>query len=196
MKIESIYGQLPTLETNRLLLRKLSLDDVEDMYEYTSNETVSRFVNWNPHKSKSETKTYIHFVLQQYFLKKIAPWGIQLKENNKLIGTIDFVSWEPAHRTAEIGYAISHLYWGKGLTSEAVHSLIHLGFTKMELERIQARCIMENLASQRVMEKNHMKYEGTLRKSMLIKGIHRDITVYSILKEEYEKLTLSKTANT
>ena len=84
MKTENIYGQLPIIETNRLLLRKLSLDDANDMYEYTSNEIVSRYVNWNPHKSIGDTKSYIHYVLQQYYLKKIAPWGIQFKENNKL----------------------------------------------------------------------------------------------------------------
>lgn len=186
MNTENIYGQLPIIETNRLLLRKLSLDDANDMYEYTSNEIVSRYVNWNPHKSIGDTKSYIHYVLQQYYLKKIAPWGIQFKENNKLIGTIDFVTWDPVHRTAEIGYAISHLYWGKGLTPEAVQALIELGFTRMKLERIQARCIAENIASQRVMEKTNMTYEGTIRKSMLIKGTHRDIKLYSILREEYE----------
>lgn len=186
MKVEHIYGQLPIIETERLLLRKITNDDAMDMYEYTSNEIVSRYVNWNPHKSIGDTKTYIHYVLQQYYLKKIAPWGIQFKENNKLIGTIDFVTWDTVHQTAEIGYAISHLYWGRGLTSEAVQALIELGFTRMELQRIQARCITENIASQRVMEKTNMTYEGTIRKSMLIKGVHRDIKLYSILKEEYE----------
>jgi len=188
VEIQTIYGQLPVIETDRLILRKISMHDLKDMYEYTSNETVSKYVAWHPHKSIGDTRTYIHYVLQQYHQKKVAPWGVQFKENDKLIGTIDFVSWDLLHRTAEIGYAISHLYWGNGLTTEATEALIKFGFTKMDLVRIQARCISENIASQRVMEKAGMVYEGTIRKGMLIKGIHRDIKIYSILQEEYETL--------
>lgn len=189
MDIESIYGHLPQLETKRLILRKLTLDDANDMFEYTSDEDVSKFVTWDTHKTLSDTKSFINFALQQYNLKKIAPWGIELKENNKLIGTIDFVSWQTAHHTAEIGYAISKDYWGKGITTEACEALIQFGFTYMDLVRIQARCMKENIASQRVMEKNGMIFEGIIRKSIFSKGVHHDIKMYSILKEEYNQLS-------
>lgn len=189
MEIEKIYGQIPVLETNRLILRKLTLEDAEDMYEYTSNEKVSKYVTWESHHSLDDTRGYIHFVLQQYDLKRIAPWGILFKENNKLIGTIDFVSWQPRHQSAEIGYAISHEYWGKGITTEAAQALITLGFTKMGLVRIQARCFIENIGSQRVMEKSGMTFEGIIRKGMCIKGQHRDLKIYSILNEEFSALS-------
>ncbi|WP_042348989.1 GNAT family N-acetyltransferase [Bacillus massiliigorillae] len=186
MEIGTVYEQLPILETDRLLLRKITLQDAEDMFEYTSNPTVSKYVSWEPHRSLTDTRGYIHFVLQQYTLHRLAPWGIELKENNKLIGTINFVAWQPRHKTAEIGYALSELYWNKGFITEAAQAVLSFGFTKMNTIRIEARCLSDNIASQRVMEKNGMTLEGTIRKGLFIKGKHRDIKLYSILKDEFE----------
>lgn len=188
MEIGSIYEQLPILETERLLLRKITLQDAEDMYEYTSNPTVSQYVSWEPHRSLTDTRGYIHFGLQQYTLHRLAPWGIELKENNKLIGTINFVAWQPRHQTAEIGYALSELYWNKGFITEAAKSVLSFGFNEMNTIRIEARCLVENIGSQRVMEKSGMTLEGVIRKGLFIKGKHRDIMLYSILREEFEAL--------
>ncbi|MCM3569150.1 GNAT family N-acetyltransferase [Neobacillus mesonae] len=187
MKIEQIYGNLPALETERLLLRKISLADVDDMFAYCSNEAVSKYVTWETHQSLKDTEQFINFVLQQYGNKRVAPWGIEFKETGKLIGTIDFVWWHPLHQSAEIGYCLSQDYWGKGITTEAAKKVIKFGFEKMDLMRIQARCFTGNFGSQRVMEKAGMSFEGINRKAMLIKGKHRDLKVYSILKEEFLK---------
>lgn len=94
--------------------------------------------------------------------------------------------WEPEHNRAEIGYVISTKNWGKGYGTEVANAVISFGFEQMELERIQARCFIDNIASQRVMEKVGMTYEGTLRKAMFVKGKFQDIKIYSILREEFE----------
>lgn len=190
MEIADIYSSLPTMETERLVLRKIVLDDAEDMFAYGSDPEVSRYVTWNQHHSKSDTEEFVEFVLGQYEAGRLAPWGIEWKETGKIIGTIDFVSWNTNHHFAEIGYVIARNHWGKGITTEAVKELIKYGFTKMGLVRVQAKCFVENIGSERVMEKAGMKFEGILRKSMLIKGKHRDLKMYSILKEEFEALYL------
>ncbi|PLR76245.1 GNAT family N-acetyltransferase [Bacillus sp. V3-13] len=185
MEIEDIYGDLPVLETERLVLRKLTLEDLEDIHSYGSDEEVSKYVTWDTHRSLADTREFLDFVLQQYENKKVAPWGIEYKENKRLIGTIDFVWWKPAHNSAEIGYVLAPQYWGKGIATEAAITIIQFGFTNMDLVRIQARCFVENKASARVMEKAGMSFEGVLRKSMLVKGRHQDIMMYSVLKEEF-----------
>jgi [ribosomal protein S5]-alanine N-acetyltransferase len=184
MEIEKIFGNLPTLETERLLLRKITLEDAWDMHYYGSNENVSKFVTWETHKSLSDTREFIEFVLSKYENKKIAPWGIEYKENGKLIGTIDFVSWQLKHNIAEIGYVLSQDYWGKGITTEAAKEVIKFGFENMDLVRIQARCDIENIGSARVMEKVGMTFEGVIRKGIFVKSKHRDIKMYSIINEE------------
>jgi [ribosomal protein S5]-alanine N-acetyltransferase len=188
MKVEEIYKDIPVLETERLILRKITLDDLEDMFEYGSDEEVSRYVTWDTHKTTNDTKDFIEFVLSKYEKGKVAPWGIELKETGKLIGTVDFVSWSPDHNNAEIGYVLSRAYWGMGITTEAAYELIRFGFEHMELVRIQARCFLKNIGSERVMEKLGMTFEGIVRKGMFAKGKHQDLKLYSILKEEFMRL--------
>lgn len=185
MNIEKIYGDLPILETERLLLRKVTLEDIEDMHLYGSDEEVSKYVTWNTHETISDTKDFLESVLNKYENKQVSPWGIENKENGKFIGTIDFVWWQPNHKIAEIGYVISKDYWGKGLTTEVAKEIIKFGFEEMDLVRIQARCDIENIGSARVMEKAGMSFEGTIRKGMFLKGKHRDLKMYSILKNEF-----------
>ncbi|WP_370630085.1 GNAT family N-acetyltransferase [Fictibacillus sp. 18YEL24] len=186
LEIKDIFSNLPTLETERLLLRKLTVEDAQDMFQYGSDAEVSRYVTWEAHRTLEDTKEFIQFVLKKYEKGELAPWGIVLKETNELIGTIDFVSWQINHKTAEIGYVIAQKYWGQGITTEAGKEILRYGFQNMHLERIQARCFVENGGSERVMKKLGMSYEGTLRKAMFAKGEHQDLNVYSILKEEFE----------
>lgn len=182
--MEEIFGDLPVLETERLILRKITLDDVEDMYSYCSKEEVAKYVTWDIHRTISETKVFVEFALNQYANKQMAPWGIESKESGKLIGSIDYVSWYPNHQKAEIGYVLSQDYWGNGIVTEAAKEVIKFGFEKMDLIRIQARCFEENIGSERVMEKAGMSFEGILRKAMFAKGKHQNLKMYSILKED------------
>jgi [ribosomal protein S5]-alanine N-acetyltransferase len=111
-----------------------------------------------------------------------ALWGIELKENGEFIEIVHFVWWQPQHHSAEIGYVLSKEYWGKGLITEAASAIISFGFENMNLVRIQARCFLENEGSERVMEKLGMSFEGISRKVMYVKGEHKYLKVYSILK--------------
>lgn len=186
MEVKDIFSSMPEFETDRLLLRKLTLEDAEDIFSYASNDEVTKYVTWNTHKTLDDSIDYVKFALGQYENESLAPWGIELKETGKIIGTIDFVSRQTAHNTAEIGYAMSQDYWGKGIMTEAAKALVEFGFNKMELARIQAKCFVENIGSQRVMEKIGMSYEGTLRKSFFFKDKQWDLKVYSIVREDFD----------
>ncbi|WP_243354391.1 GNAT family N-acetyltransferase [Bacillus litorisediminis] len=182
----SIFKPFPILETERLLLRPITLADKEAIFDYSSRPEAAQYVTWEAHKSLSDTQTFLDFVLNQYESGGVAPWGMVIKATNQLIGTIDFVSWNKSHQYGEIGYVCSPDYWGNGYTPEAGQALLRFGFEKMGLVRIQARTFAENQASQRVLKKLGMTYEGTMRKAMKVKGNHWDITMYSILNKEYK----------
>jgi ribosomal-protein-alanine N-acetyltransferase len=185
MKIEDIYHDLPTLETERLLLRKFTLDDAEDVFDYASEPDVSRFVPWEAHQSIDDSYNFIDYVLKQYEAGKLAPWAIVFKRNGKVIGTIDFVAWFPHHFRAEIGFILSKEYWGQGLIVEAAAKVIQFGFERMELNKIEASCMVENIQSQRVLQKLGMRFEGISRQKYFIKGKFWDMVNYSLLKSEY-----------
>jgi len=184
MNREDVFSNFPTLETERLILRKLRLEDAKDLFEYASDKEVTKYVTWEPHKSIEDSINLIKFTHERYEKREGIIWGIVCKENKKVIGTCD-ISPVTKHFRAEIAYALSRDYWGKGIMTEAVKEAIRFGFEKMNLNRIQAMCIPENIGSYRVMEKVGMKYEGLIREYMYIKGKFQDLKLYSILRIEY-----------
>lgn len=180
--------KLPRLETNRLILREIQKEDAEDMFEHASNKNISKYVQWNPHKSIDETKEFINLILSNYIKGEFpAPWAIIYKENNKFIGTIEFTQLNIENRYCEIGYAISEEYWGQGLVAESAIEILRVGFDILYLNRIQACCMTENNQSIKVMTKIGMSCEGVLREYSLVKGIFRDIKMFSILRKEWKK---------
>lgn len=185
--IQKVFGSLPTFETERLKIRLFNKEDVDDLYEYCSDEEVTKYLPFTTYTEKQEAIDRINYCMEGYE-KLQAPilWAIEYKGENKLIGGIDFVKWDDENNVAEIGYVLNKKYWNKGIMTEALATVIKFGFENMGLNRIELCCDERNVASSRVMEKNGLKYEGTLRQKKFIKGEYVNIKCYSILKEEYK----------
>ena len=105
-------------------------------------------------------------------------------EDGRVIGTCGFTSLNFSSDSAETGYVLARDCWGQGYAAEALMRVIDFGFERLGLNRIEAKYMVDNPASKRVMEKCGMKFEGVLRASMKVKGKYRDIGVCSILKDE------------
>lgn len=185
VKFGEISRNLPTLETDRLILRRMTPSDAEAVFAYASDPEVTRYVVWDTHRSIQDSRAFLELAVQKYKSGGEPDWGIVYKGDHRFVGTCGFVGWDVDHARAEIGYVLSRKYWGRGLMPEALRAMIAFGFERMGLNRIEARCIAENTASARVMEKVGMTYEGTLRQRELIKGAYRDMKLYAILRSEY-----------
>lgn len=185
-----MFADLPELVTERLLLRRMCLDDAEAMFAYASDPEVTRYVLFETHRSIEDSREFLRSATEGYERGDFGSWGVVLKESGAFVGTCGLdVNYAPEHARAELGYVLSRGHWGQGLMTEAVRAVIRFGFGRMELNRIQARCIAENTASARVMEKAGMTYEGTLREREFIKGAYRDMKLYSVLRTEYRDAT-------
>lgn len=187
MNDEKHLDNFPVLLTKRLRLRELTTEDAEDIYEYASIAEVARFLIWEPHKSINDSLWFINFAEQQYNDRSSIIWGIELREQKKLIGTIDLRGFASQHRCGDVGYVISQKYWGKGIVSEAFIALINYGFGELNLNRIEAHCEEENIGSWRVMEKTGLKFEGVLREKVFIKNKFRTMKMYSVLRRDWVK---------
>ncbi len=185
--LEHFFRNLPTLETDRLILRKLKYEDKMDIIEYAKNPKVAEFVVWEPHQNEMDTIDFLNMIYDSYTKNLGGSWGIELKENNKIIGTAGFVKYDSCNFKAELGYALSYDHWNKGIITEACKKIIEVGFNQLELNRIEARCMPLNLNSIRVLEKLKFKFEGTLLQSMVIKEKISDIKLFALLKQDYEK---------
>jgi len=188
MNIDQVFSQLPTLNTKRLILRRMLLSDAQDIYEYASDFEVSKTTNWSPHTSVEDSKIYLKSMLKRYSYNQASEWGIVLKKTGKMIGTCGFTSWLPAHYSGEIGYSLGQRYWNLGFTTEAIKKVIEFGFKNIKLNRIEARCRLDNPASERVMQKVGMEFEGIQRDIMFVKKRFISLKVYSILVSDYKNL--------
>ncbi|WP_440117767.1 GNAT family N-acetyltransferase [Paenibacillus sp. QZ-Y1] len=186
--IESYFEPFPVLETERTLLRPITYADLEDMYRYCAVPAVSEYTTWDAHQSKEDTKAFIDVLMSQYENNKLGPWGIEDKQTNKLIGSCNYLGCDSNSMKVELGYVLSNEYWGQGITTEAVRRIIQFGFEDIGLERIQAKCMVNNIGSAKVMEKAGMKFEGVLRNFMRVKNELQDLKMYAILKEDFQSL--------
>lgn len=176
--------EIPKLETKHLLLMKLEISHLDDLFEVYSDPQTTTYVPRNVHKNKEETRSLLEEMMETTKESKASVWSVIFQENQKAIGTCGI--WKLPHSSASLGAVISPLYWGKGLIVEALEELVKFGFQELSLNRIEGRCDVKNIASERVMQKLKMTYEGTLRQSVKINDMYSDSKVYSLLKQEYD----------
>ncbi|OIK11794.1 GNAT family N-acetyltransferase [Bacillus sp. MUM 13] len=168
------------MEGERIKLRPVSLDDVDDMYEYTSDEETTRYI-YDQHTDVNQTKKMI----ANYYMKEpIGMYAIVLKESNKMIGTFEFRIHE-WNNSGELGFTLNSHFWGKGYMTEAGKLILELAFHTLGLDRVYAGHDVRNDASGKVLSRLGMTYEGTLRRDQMVKGALTDTAHYSLLKEEY-----------
>ena len=180
-----LFKTMPTLFTDRLILRGITKQDAQDIFDYSKRKETTKYLLWYPHISLRDTKRHIALVLKKYKRCEYYDFAIQLRDSGKMIGTCGFTRLNPLDDIGEIGYVINPSYQNRGYATEAVKRIIKFGFEELLLERIEARYIIGNDASLRVMKKCSMTEEGVLRNGIKAKGIMRDVGVCSILYSEY-----------
>ena len=174
------------LKTERLIIRDLSLKDEQDYYEYASNPNVGPNAGWKP----IENLTIARRVLSGMILSN-ETFGIILKDNNKLIGTISLYQtssrkWKFAR---SIGFSLNYNYWNQGYTTEALKALIKYAFNKTDCEILEIGHHVGNEGSKRVILKCGFKYDGTFPKfKKLYDGRVIDAVMYSLEKLDYERM--------
>ena len=181
------FRHLPTLSTERLILRKVRRGDARALYEYAQDPEVSRHVLWSAHQGLWESRSFIRQLRRQYRLGLPATFGIEDRETGCLIGTIGFMNLSPEHRCAEVGYSLARSRWNRGLMTEALQAVLRYAFETLKLNRVEAIHEVDNPASGKVMAKAGMKPEGTLRRKIYNKGRWSDVRIWAILRDEWEK---------
>ncbi len=182
----SAFRPVPELRTQRLLLRQFRPEDLDDIWDYASDPRTTVHTIWDTHRSLDDTRAFLASALARQSAGGPPHWAIQELEGTGLIGTCGFVNLAPEHLRGEIGYVLSPKFWGRGYGTEAARAIIAYGFTELGLNRIEARCAAENAASARVLEKAGMRFEGLLRRDIVVRGMPRDARLYAVLRQDWE----------
>lgn len=175
----------PTLETERLILRRVTSSDARSLLKYLSDADVMKYVGLEPFKSIEDALNEIAWYEKIFEEKSGMRWGITLKEKNEVIGSCGFLNYVAKHNRSEIGIELSKDYWGNGLACEAFKAVIQYGFDALKLHRIEALIEPENKPSQKLAEKQGFLREGLLRQYEYACGKYDDLYMYSLLKQEF-----------
>ena len=181
----AVFSNIPTLHTERLTLRRMSVKDTDDMFDYAKRQETTEYLLWYPHQTRKYTEDALRYIGTRYNLGEFYDWAVIENESGRMIGTCGFTRFDLPHNSAEIGYVLNPDFHGKGYATEAARRVIDFGFSELSLHRIEAKFMLGNDASLHVMEKLGMTLEGYRRDGMLVKNKYRTIGACSILKNEW-----------
>ena len=183
-----------TLETERLLLRRFTVEDAEEMYtNWASDPVVTKYLTWPVHENVDATRSLLANWVESYSDPVNYHWGIQLRQGS-LIGSIGVVRFDDEVEMKSLGYCIGQAWWGKGYTSEALAAVIGFLIERVGVNRVEAFHDPANPASGRVMEKCGMRHEGIFRSQMKSNQGITDASCWAILANDYHmSLTLGIT---
>jgi ribosomal-protein-alanine N-acetyltransferase len=187
--------KFPHLETERLFLREITLDDLEFYFRHFNNQQIIEgCCHPGPDTidvAKNELELYC---ISPFKEGRGIRWGIVLKNNNEMIGTLGFYDWNKTVRKVEIGYDLNPKYWGLGIMTEALLAVLHFCFNTLKLNRVQAIIDSKNDRSINLIRKLDFKLEGVLRQNSSFNGKFRDDFCFSLLKKEWvEKYSYKNT---
>jgi ribosomal-protein-alanine N-acetyltransferase len=188
-KRDLTYAPVEPIGTERLILRRFSQSDAEEMFATWANDPdVTRYMTWLPHPDINETRRVIGMWEDDYNHPNAGGnFAITIKDTGKLIGSIGFIPRE-CNASCEIGYCIGKPFWGKGYVTEAARCVVDFIFTNMNAQKVFAFHHPDNLASGNVMRKLGMTKEGVLRREHTLPALGIcDAVVNSVLREEYEQ---------
>ncbi|MGB5647002.1 GNAT family N-acetyltransferase [Muriicola sp.] len=145
------------IETERLLLREITLDDKEDLFTLHSHPEVQKYTGEPVVESLDEMEKAILGRIAHYKKYGFGRWATILKEGMQFVGWAGLL-YLPEFDEIDLGYRFLPKYWGAGIATEASHAILTHGFTTLKLKKIIAIAMKENKASIRVMEKVGMEF--------------------------------------
>ena len=174
------------LETARLALREISLDDADAIHAYAANPEVVRYMVWGPNSYEQTRKFCAERVANRKDPNRMSyELAINVKPGAIAVGAIGLRIKSVENREAELGYVLHPVYWGKGYVTEAAQRMLEFGFEHLKMHRIHAVTAPENRASLAVLARLGMTLEGTLRQNVRIKHGYRDSVLHAILSHEW-----------
>ena len=175
------FDPFPVLETGRLVLRKISMGDADNIFLLRTNDEAMKYINRPALQSNDDV---IELINKMTNTAERINWGITLQNQNKIIGTIGYHKIDKENYRAEIGYMLSPEYWNTGLMTEAITKVIEYGFNEMNLHSIEAVINPENSVSRKTLQKFKFIKEAYFKENFFFEGKFFDSEVYSLIRSK------------
>jgi ribosomal-protein-alanine N-acetyltransferase len=179
--LEVNFDPFPVLSTERLILRQITENDTNDLFILRSDSRVMQYIDRPLAKSPDDVMKLIQLITDLLNNNEGITWGIVLKSDSKVIGTIGLWRILKEHYRAEIGYLLHPAQQGKGIMQEAFTPILNYGFKTMKLHSIEATVNPENAASIKILERNNFTREAYFKENYFYNGNFLNSAVYSLL---------------
>ncbi|QWP76717.1 GNAT family N-acetyltransferase [Lysobacter sp. K5869] len=183
----SALDGFPELQGPRVRLRGPRESDDAALFAIFGDERVARYWSRPPMQDIGEAQERIAQILASAAERKLINWAIA-DENDALVGTCTLFRFDPAHRRAEIGYALNPAHWGRGLASEAVRLALDWAVDAAGFHRIDASIDPDNLPSRALLHRLGFVTEGVLRESFFVGDKVTDSELLGLLAADWLKL--------
>lgn len=177
------------LKTERLNLRPISENDIENIFELQSLEQTSKFNTSKPPIDINETKINVEKWIAENNKEntKHFTFAVELKDEEKFIGLIGLHLGKEHYRNAEVWFQLDYRFWNNGYATESLRKILDFGFEELKLHRIEAGCAVDNVGSFTVLEKVGMLREAHTRQLLPLKSGWSDNYGYAILSSDERK---------
>ena len=187
------YAELETLETQRLILRKLSMEDLYDYYERIGSDgEVSKFMLWEPHQDIGETLESFGKTLAGYEEGNYYRWVAEEKNGDGVIGTMSLLRFDEEEDSCSFAYMFAKDWWGQGYATEAMTAVVNFAVEKLEIKKITADHFAGNEASGNVMRKLGMVHTRTVKGKYEKHGHRVDAEQYELVLSTGEEMTANE----
>ena len=183
---EIYFEDFPKLETERLLLRKLSLADASELQSIRSDEKVMNYMDSERHLTVQFSEDFISKNLEIYTQHNGMFWALTEKSSGKFIGDFAFWKIDKKNSRTDIGYSLSPEFWGQGYMKEAIIRIFDFGFNDLKLHSIEANINPKNENSRRLLKKLGFKKEAYFRENYYYNGTYLDSEIYSLLQVDFQ----------
>lgn len=176
------FTPFPELHTGRLLLRQLTLNDTQGVYQLRSDEAVMKYINRPLTRTLEDAAAWVNNVIETLGRNDGITWCICLKEAPAThVGTIGLWRIEKENYRAELGYMLEPALQGKGIMYEALQKVVEYGFNELKLHSLEAQLDPRNTASSALLKKAGFVQEGYFKENYYHNGQFGDTAVYSLL---------------
>lgn len=182
--LNQFYETFPIIKLKSVTLREIVDRDADLFFKYINHPSVKTYLSDDDTPATIErAREELGYWGKLFRYRHCVYWGIADNETDELIGTCGYNNWSLCHRRCEISYDINYKYWGRGIMTEVIGAVCDFAFEKMQVNRVQATVVQENIGSIRVLEKNHFSREATLNEFCIVHGKTHDSYMYSLLRK-------------
>ena len=180
------FTEVPTLETDRLRLRRINRADHDDwLAVWHSPGALDYLIDFEGAPQDEVAREIIGWAERITREQSGIRWAIALKPKNRLIGSCGFHLYERRHRRAEIGYELHSDFWRRGIMTEATQAVLQFCFDRLGAHRLEADVVEGNAASAALLRKVGFTLEGVWRERVFKRGALHSLWQFGLLAPEY-----------